>query len=83
MNDLEGEELIDFLEQKLEDIENNLANSQKDYEDLQNECLEIQDKLNHSKEKYKRAGLLLTEFLDDLINMKPNILQDGLGDEMT
>ena len=27
-----------------------------------------------SKEKYKRAALLLTEFLDDLLNQTPNIL---------
>ena len=27
-----------------------------------------------SKEKYKRAALLLTEFLDDLLKQTPNIL---------
>lgn len=27
-----------------------------------------------TKEKYKRAALLLTEFLDDLLNQTPNIL---------
>jgi hypothetical protein len=27
-----------------------------------------------SKEKYKRAALLLTEFLDDLLTQTPNIL---------
>jgi hypothetical protein len=30
--------------------------------------------LNISKEKYKRAALLLTEFLDDILNETPNIL---------
>ena len=33
-NDLEGQELIDFLEQKLEEIERNLAGSQRNYEDM-------------------------------------------------
>ena len=28
-----------------------------------------------SREKYKRAALLMTEFLDDLLNSTPNILE--------
>lgn len=39
--DLDGEELIDFLETKLEGIEKKLANSQGQYENMQNNCLEI------------------------------------------
>jgi hypothetical protein len=31
--------------------------------------------MNLSREKYKRAALLLTDFLDDIINSNPNILQ--------
>lgn len=61
--DLEGEDLIDYLETKLEGIEKKLANSQYDYEEMQNNCLEINDKLSRQKEKYKRAALMLTEFL--------------------
>ena len=75
-NDLEGEELIDFLESKLEGIEKKLANSQGSYEHMQNNCLEIQDKLGRQKEKYKRAALMLTEFLEDLMSQKPNILKE-------
>jgi len=30
--------------------------------------------LNFSKEKYKRAALLLTEFLEYILNETPNIL---------
>jgi len=30
--------------------------------------------MNMSREKYKRAALLMTEFLDDLLNQTPNIL---------
>lgn len=73
---LEGEDLINFLESKLESIEKMLVSSQADYEQMQNDCLEIQDKLNFSREKYKRAALLMTEFLEDLISSKPNILRD-------
>ena len=74
--DLEGEELVDFLETKLEGIEKKLASSQGSYEEMQNNCLDIQDKLGRQKEKYKRAALMLTEFLEDLMSQKPNILKE-------
>lgn len=31
--------------------------------------------MNVSREKYKRAALLMTEFLDDILNQTPNILE--------
>ena len=37
--------------------------------------MELQDKLSQSREKYKRAALLLTDFLDDMLTSTPNILQ--------
>ena len=43
---------------------------------MQNNCLEINDKLSRQKEKYKRAALMLTEFLEDLMSQKPNILKE-------
>ena len=43
---------------------------------MQNECLDIQERLGFSKEKYKRAALLMTEFLEDFLNKKQNILKD-------
>ena len=78
-NNLDGEELIDFLEQKLEGIERKLAGSQADYEFLQSQCLQIQDKLSLQKEKYKRAALMLSEFLEDLLSQKPNILRSSIA----
>ena len=42
---------------------------------LQADHIELQDKSKDSKEKYKRAALLMTEFLDDLLNQTPNILE--------
>lgn len=74
--ELEGEDLINFLESKLEQIEKNLAESQKEYEQMQNECLDIQERLGTTKEKYKRAALLMTEFLEDFLKQKPNILNE-------
>ena len=70
-----NEDLINFLEHKLEEIEKKLAASQSDYEALQNDYMELQEKMNLSREKHKRAALLLTDFLDDLLNDNPNILQ--------
>ena len=61
---------------KLEEIEKKLSDSQRNYEDMQNNCLEINEKLSRQKEKYKRAALMLTEFLEDLMSQKPNILKE-------
>lgn len=71
----QNDDLINYLEQKLEEIEKKLANTQNEYESLQSDYLELQDKMNLSREKYKRAALLLTDFLDDLLTSTPNILQ--------
>ena len=35
----------------------------------------MQQQFGQSKQKYKRAALLLTEFLDDILHAQPNILQ--------
>jgi hypothetical protein len=37
--------------------------------------MDLQDRMYLSREKYKRAALLLTDFLDDIINSHPNIHQ--------
>jgi len=37
----------------------------------------VQEKLDLSKEKYKRAALLMTEFLHDTLSRKQNILTQG------
>jgi hypothetical protein len=63
------------LEHRLEGIEKKCSQTQSEYEILQNDYMELQEKLNLSREKYKRAALLLTDFLDDLLSATPNILQ--------
>ena len=70
-----NEDLINFLEHKLEEIEKKLSRTQNEYESLQHDYVELQDKMNISREKYKRAALLMTEFLDDILNSTPNILE--------
>ena len=64
-----------FLEHKLEEIEKKLSKTQQEYELLQADYLDLQDKMSLSREKYKRAALLMTEYLDDLLNQTPNILE--------
>ena len=61
------EELISFLEGKLEEIEKKLENTQKKYKLLM-------EKLYKSREKYKRTALLLTDYLDDLLNSSEGVL---------
>ena len=69
-----NEDLIHFWEHKLEEFEKKLSRTQNEYELLQGDYLELQEKMSMSREKYKRAALLMTEFLDDLMNNTPNIL---------
>lgn len=71
-----NEDLINFLEHKLEEIEKKLQRTQGEYENLQGDYIELQEKMSMSREKYKRAALLMTEFLDDLLNQTPNILDN-------
>lgn len=40
-SDQNGEALIDFLESKLEQIELNFQKSQGDYEELQQDCIDV------------------------------------------
>jgi peptidoglycan hydrolase CwlO-like protein len=62
-----NEDLINFLEHKLEEIEKKLQKTQHEYESLQSDYMDMKEKMNMSREKYKRAALLMTEFLDDLL----------------
>lgn len=72
-----NEDLVNFLEHKLMDIENKLTGTQSDYETLQRDYVELQDKLSASRDKYKRAALIMTDFLQDMINSNPNILNEA------
>ena len=41
---------------------------------MQSDCLEVQEKLNQGREKYKRAALLMAEMLEDTLAKRENIL---------
>lgn len=68
------EELISFLESKLEEIQKRLENTQNKYEILKKKYRMLMEKLYKSREKYKRTALLLTDYLDDLLNSSDNVL---------
>ena len=70
-----SEELINFLESKLEQHEKHLHKKQAEYESLQAEYYDLQEKFNSSRNKYKRAALILTDYLEDILNKQPNIFQ--------
>lgn len=69
-----SEELNNFLESKLELHERNLVQKKAEYSALQNEFYSLQDKFNLSRDKYKRAAFILSDFLEDMIRKQPNIL---------
>lgn len=71
-----SEDLVNMIEHKLEDIESKLTTTQSNYDGLQTEYNKLQDKLSESRDKYKRAALICTDFLQDMINSNPNILND-------
>lgn len=69
--------MINFLEIKLEQIERQLKQTQASYEQLHFDYSALQTKLNMSREKYKRAALLMSEFLSDILSDRNNILTDA------
>lgn len=76
LDDSKGnDDLITYLESKLEEIEKKLTNTQGEYENLQIEYQELQEKMNINRDRYRRAALLLTDFLDDMLTATPNVLQ--------
>ena len=44
---------------------------------MQSDCLEVNEKLGQSKEKYRRAALLMADMLNDLSTKRSNILHDS------
>ena len=70
------DELITFLEGKLEEADKKYAAFHNDYEILQADYKKLQELLSRTKDKYGKAALLLTEFLDNILSASPNILED-------
>ena len=71
-----SDELISFLESKLEESEKKYAAFHNDYEVLHADYVKMQQMMEKMKDKYSKAALLLTEFLDNLLTSTPNLLQE-------
>lgn len=71
-----SEELINVIEHRLGEVESKLTSTESSYYGLQAEYNRLQDLLYKSKDKYKKAALICTDFLQDMINSNPNILND-------
>lgn len=71
-----SDELIMFLEDKLEESEKKYAAFQSDYEALHSNYVKQQKAVEKMRDKYSKAALLLVEFLDNILNAAPNLLQD-------
>ena len=66
--------MVEYLEQKLEYAEAQASKILNDYNEIQKDYHELQEKFMKSSEKYKTAALLMTDYLDDLLSNKPNLL---------
>jgi chromosome segregation ATPase len=80
-----SEELVRFLENKLEESMSRLAQVQmvgfkQEYNVLKADYTEIQQKLKEKSEKYRNLGCLLADYLNDLKNLAPGLNQE---DELT
>ena len=45
--------------------------------DLQNEYRDVHERFTKSTDKYKKAALIMTDFLDDILSSSPNLLADS------
>ena len=77
-----SEELINAIEHRLGEVESKLTSTESSYYGLQAEYNRLQDLLYKSKDKYKKAALICTDVLEDLLNSNPNILSDQTIDKL-
>lgn len=63
-----NEELIKFLQSKIDEIEKNHITTQKEYEVLQTDYQQL-------KEKYRRMAFLLRDYLNYILNMSADVIQ--------
>jgi len=74
MDNNKNEKLIHLLESNLAEIQKRLENTQSKYEQLKSKYSLLLEKLSKSREKYRRTALLLTDYLDELLNSSENVL---------
>ncbi|CAG9333647.1 unnamed protein product [Blepharisma stoltei] len=72
-----NEELVRFLENKLEESMNRLAQVQMDYNILKAEHTDMQQKFKERSERYRNLGCLLADYLKDLQTLQNELPGDA------
>jgi chromosome segregation ATPase len=70
------DDLVGFLEQKLEDTMNRLAQLQMDYNMLKSENSDVKTKLQDKSHKYENLAVLLADYLNDLKILDKNLIDE-------
>eukprot|EP00347_Sterkiella_histriomuscorum_P007694 403347929 len=72
-----NEDLAEFLKTRIRDIEGKLKMASLDHESLSDEYQFIDEKLEKDKKKYKNLALLLTEYLDHIIENNSQVIVEN------
>jgi len=75
-----NEELVQFLENKLEETIQKNSQIQTEYNILKAEYTELKEKVSEKTEKFHTLGYLLSDYLKDLQSISASLIQD---DEVT
>ena len=71
-----NDQLVQFLEEKLESSEKTQESSSKQIDQLKAETTKLKAIIEASKNKYNKAAFLLAEFLESILEGSPNLLME-------
>jgi len=71
-----NEDLVHYLEQKLEETLTGQSQLQTEYTTLKADYQELRAKLNEKAQKYRTLAVLLSDYLQDLRNFHPSLLEE-------
>jgi hypothetical protein len=71
-----NEDLVHYLEQKLEETLTGQTQLQTEYTTLKADYQELRAKLNEKAQKYRTLAVLLSDYLQDLKNFHPSLLEE-------
>ncbi len=74
------EELINFLESKIDETEKKLHTTEKEYEVLKGDYHVLVQKNKAIQEKYKRTAFLLRDYLNEVLNQSEEVIQASQQD---
>ncbi|CDW75280.1 UNKNOWN [Stylonychia lemnae] len=77
LNSNDNQDLMNFLEKRISDIDGKLRLAQVDQESLQDEYQFMQEKLEKEKKKYEKLAMILTEYLDEVLSENEGLIQEN------